>query len=395
MISSSIENLTSIVAPDLSSNELKGRVPKVVGKTCNLENLVLSQNKFWGDTSELFESLTKCKSLKMLYLGQNSFSRPIPKSIGRFLSLADLDLGMNQLNGTLPKSLQHLSKLKSLYIYHNLLEGVVSEVHFVNLSSLKEFGASRNQLDLKVSSEWIPPFHLHRIELGSWNLGPQFPAWLHSQKGFVDLDLSCTGILDNIPCWFWNLSPHFNYLNLSHNKIQGKILDILKVSSELSMIYLSYNRFSGPLPRVSSMEKFLTVIELGNNHLSGKIPYSLGYLRQLQSLHLQNNSLSGEVPLSLENCTELIKIDLGWNQFVGRIPTWLGRSLSKLMILSLRSNNFYGKIPFELCYLTSLQILDLTNNSFSGSIPQCFKNFTALTDSCPLSANLGFRFLRR
>ncbi|KAL7183599.1 hypothetical protein ACSBR2_025901 [Camellia fascicularis] len=428
MISSSIENLTSIVTLDLSSNELEGRVARVVGKTCNLENLDLSQNKFWGDMSELFESLTKCKSLKMLYLGQNSFSGPIPKSIGRCLSLEDLDLGMNQLNGTLPKSLGHLSKLKSLYIDHNLLEGVVSEVHFINLSSLKEFGASRNQLDLKVSSEWIPPFHLHRIELGSWNLGPQFPAWLHSQKGFVDLDLSCTGILDNIPSWFWNLSPHFNYLNLSHNQIQGKIPDILRVSSEFSMIYLSSNRFSGPLPRVSSMVteldlsnnsfsgnifhflcdrkdepnklnilhlggnflsgeipdcwmnwSALKVIELGNNHLSGKIPNSLGYLRQLQSLHLRNNSLSGEVPLSLENCTELITIDLGWNQFVGRIPIWLGRSLSKLLILGLRSNNFYGKIPSELCYLTSLQILDLANNSFSGSIPHCFKNFTALT----------------
>ncbi|CAL5407964.1 unnamed protein product [Camellia sinensis] len=364
MISSSIENLSSIVTFDLSSNELEGRVTRVVGKTCNLENLDLSQNKFWGDMSELFESLTKCKSLKMLYLGQNSFSGPIPKSIGRCLSLEDLDLGMNQLNGTLPKSLGHLSKLKSLYIDHNLLEGVVSEVHFINLSSLKEFGASRNQLDLKVSSELIPPFHLHRIELGSWNLGPQFPAWLHSQKGFVDLDLSCTGILDNIP---------------------SKIPDILKVSSEkdepnkLNILHLGGNFLSGEIPDCWMNWSTLKVIELGNNHLSGNIPNSLGYLRQLQSLHLRNNSLSGEVPLSLENCTELITIDLGWNQFVGRIPIWLGRSLSKLMILGLRSNNFYGKIPSELCYLTSLQILDLANNSFSGSIPHCFKNFTALT----------------
>ncbi|PSR93446.1 LRR receptor-like serine/threonine-protein kinase [Actinidia chinensis var. chinensis] len=454
VISSSIGNLTSLVILDLSRNDLEGGIPREAGNLCKLRRLILSGYsgiRSGGDISDLFRTLSGCISysleilkltksrisghltdqlgqfinLKVLFLDLNSISGPIPLSLGRCSSLLTLSLARNQLNGTLPESLGCLSKLKHLWISRNLFEGVVSEVHFANLTSLTIFDASGNQLILEVSPNWIPPFQLAEIELRSWYLGPQFPMWLHSQKGFSVLDLSCTGISDSIPSWFWNLSFSIQNLNLSHNQIKGKIPDIL--DGDYSMIYLGSNQFTGPLPRLSSnvteldlsnnafsgdIRHFicdgkdesnrltilhlgenllsgeipdcwmnwtaLRVIKLGNNHLSGTIPSSLGNLLQLQSLHLRNNSLSGEVPLSLQNCTELVTIDLGWNQLVGSIHTWLGRSLSNLKILGLRSNNFYGEIPSELCHFASLQILDLASNSFSGSIPRCFKNLTAM-----------------
>ncbi|KAF7146910.1 hypothetical protein RHSIM_Rhsim03G0186100 [Rhododendron simsii] len=452
-LSSSFENLTSLVSLGLSNTELRGRVPRAMGNLCNLRALLMSGNKVEGDISELFESLSGCisytlvtlwcngcqlsghltdqleqfKSLKVLYLGGNSLSGPIPVSLGRCSSLIALNLAGNQLNGTLPENFGHLSNLEQIYLGYNLLEGVVSEVHFVNLTSLKEFYASGNKLVLKVSPNWIPPFQLEAMEFRSWHLGPQFPMWLHSQKGFRNMDLSGTGISDSVPHWFWNLSSRFTYLNLSHNQIQGKIPNIPKLDVTFSMIYLGSNQFSGPLPRLSSsvteldlsnnlfsgeISHFLCVrkdepnrlnilhlggnqlsgeipdcwenwpnmevIKLGDNHLSGNIPSSLGFLRRLESLHLRNNSLSGEVPLGLENCTQLVTMDLGLNLIVGSFPTWLGRSLSNLKILSLRSNYFEGQIPSELCHLSSLQILDLANNSFSGPIPQCLKNLTAM-----------------
>ncbi|KAF7147399.1 hypothetical protein RHSIM_Rhsim03G0185600 [Rhododendron simsii] len=452
-LSSSIENLTSLVTLDIAYMKLRGRVPREMGNLCNLRTLDMSGFKVEGDISELFESLSGCisytlvslwcddcqlsghltdqleqfKSLKNLYLDGSSLSGPIPVSLGRCSSLIALDLSANQLNGTLPENFGHLSNLERIYLNYNLLEGVVSEVHFVNLTSLKAFYASGNKLVLKVSPNWIPPFQLEALGLRSWHLGPQFPMWLHSQKGLRSTDLSGTGISDSVPQWFWNISSRISYLNLSHNQIQGKIPKIPKLDDTYPMIYLSSNQLSGPLPRLSSnvteldlsnnlfsgeisiflcerkdepnrlkilhlggnllsgeipdcWENWpnLRVIKLGDNHLSGNIPSSLGFLRRLESLHLRNNSLSGEEPLGLENCTQLVTIDLSLNLIVGSFPTWLGRSLPNLMILSLRSNYFDGQIPSELCHLSSLQILDLANNSFSGPIPQCLKNLTAM-----------------
>ncbi|KAH7854287.1 hypothetical protein Vadar_012106 [Vaccinium darrowii] len=353
-LSSSIENLTSLVTLDLSSTELRGRVPREMGNLCNLRALLMSSNRIEGNMSELFESLSGCisyslvslqcdvcglsghltdqleqfKSLKTLELSGNSLSGPIPVSFGRCSSLEAVNLWGNKLTGSLPENFGYLSNLEQISLGHNLLEGVVSEVHFVNLTSLKGLYASGNQLVLKVSPNWIPPFQLETLRLGSWHLGPQFPR---------------------------NDEPN-----------------------QLEILHLGENQLFGEIPNCWENWPNLKVIQLGNNHLSGNIPSSLGFLSTLESLHLRNNSLSGEVPSTLENCTQLVTVDLGLNLIVGSFPTWLGRSLSNLKFLSLRSNYLHGQIPSELCHLSSLQILDLANNGFSGPIPHCLKNLTAM-----------------
>ncbi|GMN44212.1 hypothetical protein TIFTF001_013403 [Ficus carica] len=452
VISSAIGNLTSLVSIDLSSNALKGKIPPVMGDLCNLELISLGENRFDEKVSEAIESLLGCNSngLKSLILGRNSFtgqltnriegfknlarldlggnllSGPIPVSLGKLSALEYINFAANQLNGSLPESFGSLSRLEQLDISNNLLEGVVSEVHFANLTSLRDLDASGNSLILRVSPDWIPPFHLTTIHLRSWFLGPHFPMWLKSQSDFEEMDLSDTEISDIMPGWFWNLSTSFSYLNLSHNQISGEIPD-LKVIDIYSVIYLGSNKFKGTLPRISSdvaeldlsnnsfsgeishllcrpiglvnklevlhvgenllsgnipdcwrLWPSLMVIKLDDNNLTGEIPSSMGSLYNLQSLHLRNNNLAGEMPLPLRSCTTLQVIDLGLNKFVGRIPTWVGVDLSNLMILSLRANKFSGMIPYEICRLSQLQILDVADNNLSGSIPRCFNNFTAM-----------------
>ncbi|KAL4601736.1 hypothetical protein ACB092_10G003100 [Castanea dentata] len=415
-ISSGIGNLTSTISIDLSSNELEGKVPRSFGNLCKLREIILSSNKWGQQILEIFESLSGCvsngleildlynaqlsgqltdelgqfKNLVILSLGNNSISGPIPWSIGNLSSLRSLNLETNQINGTLPPSFGHLSKLESLYIYSNMLEGVVSEVHFTNLTRLTLLYASKNRLTLKVI-------------LGSWNLGPKFPSWLCSQKQLLILDISNTGIIDA-----------FTYLNISHNQIYGEIPHIPLILSYFSIIDVSSNHFEGPLPCISSNLSFLDLsnnslsgsifhflcykmkepknmeflnlgknllsgnisncwmkwqrlaaLNLGNNNFSGSIPASIGSLINLRSLHLSNNSFSGKFPSLLKNCKYFI-------------PLWIGHSLSRLMILSLRFNNFHGQIPEELCALTSLQILDLSHNKLFGSIPKCLNNFITM-----------------
>ena len=174
----------------------------------------------------------------------------------------------NQINGTLPQSFGLLSKLESLYIDSNMLEGAVSKVHFSNLTRLTLLYASKNRLPWKVSLDWIPPFQLNSLVLGSWNLGPKFPSWLCSQEQFLSLAISNTGILDAFPPWSWNFSSQFTYLNISHNQIYGEIPHIPLIFSPSSIIDMNSNHFECPLPFISSNLSFL---DLSNNSLPGSI----------------------------------------------------------------------------------------------------------------------------
>ncbi|XP_015878500.3 receptor-like protein EIX2 [Ziziphus jujuba] len=452
-IPSSLGDLTSIVSLYFVNNSLEGEIPSTLANLCNLEEIYLSDNKFDGKVLNAFDSLSSgclSNSLRSIDLSRNSFSGqltdqivefknlvylslrdnkisgPIPVSFGKLSALQVLDVGRNQLNGSLPESLSGLSNLYGLDISWNHLEGVVTQLHFANLTSLSVLIASGNSLNLRVSPDWIAPFYLQRLELGSWNLGPTFPVWLKTLKqNDLYVDLSNTQISGTIPNWIWNV-PVTN-LNISHNQLTGIIPDMLHFGSSYLAIDMSSNMFNGPLPRISSNVTKLYIsnnslsgdishflcqplgtpnrlaelhlgennlsgtlpncwmhwpnlryIKLGNNNLTGNIPSSLKSLQSLMSLHMRNNSLSGEIPPSLQNCAELAVLDLGLNDFTGAIPKWMGTSLLKLKILSLRSNKLNGHIPFQLCHLTQLQIMDFADNNLSGIVPKCFINFKVM-----------------
>ncbi|KAK6144093.1 hypothetical protein DH2020_020913 [Rehmannia glutinosa] len=459
IISNGIANLTSLHTLDLLGNELSG-IPKEIGNLCKMQSLDLSWNKLQGEISNSFGNMSNCflealeyldlsenqlsggltrqfgefKSLRYLSLGENSLCGEIPKNLGNLSSLEYLSLGSNKLTGNLPESMGQLFKLQQLYVYDNMLEGVVTETHFAHLSNLTELLASRNNLTLKVSPNWIPPFKLQRLQLRSWNLGSgsRILSWLETQKKYIlELDLSSTGISGSVPSWLLNIRA----LNLSNNQLCGNI-PVINIPQDgfqagtQHVVYLSSNNFSGPLPIIGntvteldlSNNSFsgdifhflcdatkngtnelrvlhlgrnhlsgelpedclmkwpsLTMLNLGYNNFSGKIPNSIGSLTYLQSLNLYGNKFSGHIPFSMQNCKELLKIDLSDNNLDGNIPTWMGTSLSKLLFVILRSNKLSGEITSTICRLNSIRILDLSDNNFFGTIPRCVNNFTAMT----------------
>ncbi|XP_048443337.1 receptor-like protein EIX1 [Pyrus x bretschneideri] len=417
-ISSSLGNLTALVDLQLSGNELEGEIPNSLGNLCRLTSVGLGYNNFRGRVSEILESLSRCSFDQRDYL----------------------DFSNNNFSGLFPMSLGNLSCLQYLSIDHNSFEGVVSEAHFTNLTRLKVFTADDNSLTLKTNYDWVPPFQLSTLSLGSWRLDPsELPTWLQSQNQLSALNLSNTGISGTIPTWFWNIFSYDvdNHVFLSSNQLSGEVPNIVFANSfsmgSKFVIDLRSNQFNGSLPLVSSavialdlsnssfsgtLSHFfcdrsdvpknlhvlhlennlldgeipdclsywpnLTTVNLEDNNLTGKIPSSIGDLLSLRSLYLRNNSLSGELPVSLQNCEWLILLDLAGNKFAGGIPIWFGPSLT---VLSLRSNKFHGFIPDELCSLTHLQILDLAYNNLSGTIPRCFQNFSSMATT--LSSKVG------
>ncbi|KAH0724624.1 hypothetical protein KY290_000444 [Solanum tuberosum] len=412
IVSSLISNLSSITIIDLSNNMLSGKLPNVIGKLGKLGYLELSGNLFEGDIYELFN------------VRSNFLSVPLRNTS----SLSTLRLGWNKLTGALPESVGQLSMLEDFSIYNNRLEGVVTESHFSKLTHLQYFYASRNNLTLKVSRNWIPSFQATTMLIGGWNIGPSFPMWLRTQNQIMYVDISDCRVQGEVPTWFWNLSSQIRLLNLSHNHFVGEVPIIsTDEQSGSPLMYLASNNFSGPIPLISTnvteldlsnnsfskgLSNFLCeakngsyklrILNLGGNDLSeeipdcwmnwpelkvlilrdnnliGSLPRSMEVLSNLLSLDLRRNRLNGPFPSSLENCTKLHKIDLAENEFIGKLPSWLGMRFPTLIVLILRSNKFDGELPQELCHLKDLQILDLANNTFVGIIPRCIGNLSSM-----------------
>ncbi|XP_060667295.1 receptor-like protein EIX2 [Ziziphus jujuba] len=426
---------------DLSGNTWNRSISQILDSCSgclsdSLQLLRLTDSQIYG---HLTYKIGQFKTLISLDLSNNSISGPIPASLGNLSSLRDVSLVYNHISETLPESLGQLVNLERLEIYKNQIEGIVSEAHFANTTSLRFFRASDNPLTLKVGQDWVPPFQLELFDMGSCHLGPKFPMWVRSQKSLSVLVLSNTSLADVLPPWVFNFSSELFYFDLSQNQMHGRIPNLTNMGTqEYSAVDLSQNHFEGPLPLVSSkvykldlsdnllsgsISQFLcsspsepmnmAALDLAKNRLSGKlpncwskwkniqvlylnynsfggvIPSSFGSLIFLQSLHLRSNNLSGILSLSvLQNYINLVTLDLSGNKFGGNVPTWLGTSPSMLRFLSAGFNEFHGHIPDELCALNSLQILDLSNNNLSDPIPKCFNNFSIM--AIKRAESLGF-----
>ncbi|XP_021289649.1 probable inactive leucine-rich repeat receptor kinase XIAO isoform X2 [Herrania umbratica] len=419
-------NMCYLKSLDLSFNQFQDEIIGIYGNVSgcvghDLETLNLDNSMISG---HIPERLGMLKHLKHLHLSGNQLNGTIPESLGQLSSLKTLDLSGNQLNGVISESLGQLCNLDTLDLSYNSLEGAISEVHFATLSKLKVLSISSNSLTIKIKSNWVPPFQLEYIEMGSCKFGTQFPQWLRTQLKATTLVLSNNSISGILPKWIKELN--LSLLDLSHNQITGSIpklssnlmtIDLSNnlisgtltemigdnnVLPKLHILVLSDNRVNGSIPNsfchIETLEvlqlsknklsanipdcwrdyQSLQVLDLSSNNLSGAIPSSIGHLNSLQWLHLSNNNLSGEPPLALKNCRDLVVLDLGENALSGHVPKWIGDGLWQLSVLRLRKNKFSGTIPPLLCQISTLQILDLAENNLKGRIPYCFGDFIGM-----------------
>nr|GLL43384.1 leucine-rich repeat receptor protein kinase EMS1-like [Ipomoea trifida] len=198
-------NLTSLGGLQISDNQFHGHLPNGLWNLTSLNVLQISKNQFHGHFPNSLWNLT---SLFYLDLSENMFTGEIPKPIGKLNKLQTVNLYNNKLYGPLPENLGYsFPMLETLHIGDNMLEGIVTENHFVNLTKLGHLEASRNRLTLNVSLNWIPPFQLRELYLSGWKLGPQFPTWLQYQHTITDLDISNAGMQSEFDSMFQACVP--------------------------------------------------------------------------------------------------------------------------------------------------------------------------------------------
>ncbi|KAK7290287.1 hypothetical protein RIF29_04595 [Crotalaria pallida] len=344
----------------LAWNTLCGEIPLSLLNLSNLKYLDLQGNQLNGSIPNW---LGRLKKLQHIDLSHSFFSGSIPSSLGNLSSLTYLDISSNLLIGNIPYNLGQLFKLSTFLVGSNSLSGILSERFFSKLSNLKELDLSCSNFEFDIGTGWIPSFQLEKIDLSYTVQGPNFPAWLYTQRSLIDLDISSTGISSiDVDTWSFMAGIQF-FVDLSNNSISG---DISNVRLNTSAIYLSHNNFTGRLPDISTN---VEVVDVSHNSFSGEFPNSWVNLKNLSYINMESNRLRGELPLDMSNLTQLLFIDLGKNELSGNIPILMPPSLGFMI---LRSNQFVGNIPSQICMLPFLSILDFAHNKLSGSIPQCF-----------------------
>ncbi|KAL7194631.1 hypothetical protein ACSBR1_034959 [Camellia fascicularis] len=315
-----------------------------------------------------FPNLTRCSSLKGLYLWKNQFKGTLSTSIGQLPNLEVLDVNSNHL------------------------ECLVSEAHLSNLSRLQFLDLPLNSLALEFSSRWIPPFHLDTIRLRSYT----------------------------IPSWFWDPSPRTRLLNISYNQINGIVPDLSVKFPAFPAIDLSSNQFKDPIPLLPRTATSLNLSKnkfsgLRSNELHGSTPTNLCQLNYIQILDLSLNNISGTIPMCLGNFlamtqtsrfdrTIYVVYDQTYHFWLGEdgyysphyilsaLLVWKGReyeyknTLGLVKSIDLSSHKLIGKIPSNITRLVGLVAMNFSRNKLTGPMPAEIGDFKLL-ESLDLSKN--------
>ncbi|KAH0706186.1 hypothetical protein KY289_011262 [Solanum tuberosum] len=365
-------------------------------------------------------SLFQLSHLQMLDLTGNNFSNShISPEFGKFSSLTHLDLSNSNFSGQIPSEISHLSKLHSLrlskYFDSNKLRLTTHDFKSLlqNLTQLRELHLS--QVNISSIIPLNSSSHLTTLELIATGFG-YFPKtkW-NSSASLIELNLSGVNFSDNLPesLGYHLTSPR--YLSLSYNNIsltndnnvtlpkslytlelaacEVKELEFLRSTKQLSYLDLSNNKIQGRIPdwawsnwmfslqdldmshnMLTSVDsiplQFADIIDLRSNLLQGSLPIppiSPTYF------FISQNNLSEEIPSSICNLTSLVMLDLAGNNFRGEIPQCLG-NITALQVLDMRHNNLSGNIPTTFSNESSLRSLNLHGNKLEGKIPRSLAN---------------------
>ena len=118
-----------------------------------------------------------------------------------------------------------------------------------------------------------------------------------------------------------------------------------KIQDHLVAIDLSSNKFDGEISEVIGNLKGLHLLNLSNNILTDPIPSSLENLMELESLDLSQNGLSGEIPQQLLQLTFLAFFNASNNHLTGPIPQ--GKQFSTFQNDSYLGNTSLCGVPLN------------------------------------------------
>ncbi|CAI9090619.1 OLC1v1025436C1 [Oldenlandia corymbosa var. corymbosa] len=324
VIPNSISNCSNLQILELAENNFTGPIPNSLGDLRLLRILDLPHNNFTNDPSSpilnIFTTLTNCKYLKQINVGDNPLDGTLPHSIGNFSSTLEYFYANKcKLKGTVPEGIGNLSSLVTLSLYDNQLIGSFP-ASIENLQNLQiaDLGGNRMRISLELFCDCknLGLLDLHDNSV----IGGAIPDCLGNITTLRYLYLNSTGLNSSIPVSFWNLK-HLLKLDLSSNSLSGSLpLEISYLKSATSMAF-SKNYFSGEIPSTIVSLEGLQNLSLAHNKFQGHIPEEMDKMLSLNILDLSYNLLSGAIPKSLEKLQGLIFFNVSFNNLSGEIPS--------------------------------------------------------------------------
>ncbi|KAK8993186.1 hypothetical protein V6N11_033289 [Hibiscus sabdariffa] len=307
---------------DLSKNGLSGEIPRcLIGSMVYLGVLNLRGNMLSGNIPDAFPS--NCL-LETIDVNGNKLEGKIPRSLAWCKRLEILNLGNNHINDSFPFSLKHIASLRVLVLRSNKFHGKIGcPANKVSWPKLQVVDIANNSFNGTLPKKCLKMWEAMMVEDEARISGK------HIQ--FEVLRLSGHYYMDSI-----------TVIN------KGLMMELVKILTLFTFIDLSCNKFEGPIPDVIGEFKALYALNLSHNALSGKIPPSLVNLQQLESLDLSSNELNGSIPQQLLNLTFLEVLNLSYNKLQGSIPA--GKQFETFGIYSYEGNEgLCGKPLTKLC----------------------------------------------
>ncbi|OIS98301.1 PREDICTED: receptor-like protein 51 [Nicotiana attenuata] len=185
-------------------------------------------------------------------------------------------------------------------------------------------------------------------------------VWLSRFKNVNDLTVSRVSITASGPGIILDSIEHLLSVTISHANLSGVLPK--HWHPNLSYVDLSGNKLKGKIPSSLTELENLVFLNLSSNSLNETIPTSFGDLSSLQNVSLASNSLSGSIPDSIAAIPGLVHLDLGSNQLNGTIPKFIS-DMKRLKYLNLEKNNFHGILPFNASFIKKLVVLKVGENS--------------------------------
>ncbi|TYI91966.1 hypothetical protein E1A91_D02G032700v1 [Gossypium mustelinum] len=358
----------------ITSQQLSRKVPTFLYYQYDLRYVDLSHNNLSGTVPTwLLENNTK---LEELILEGNSFTGPLSLSSALISNVSSIDISENKLQGQIPTGIcSTFPHLRGLFLSKNAFEGNIP----LCLSGIKDLSfldLSNNQLYGKVPEELIAKGSLTILRLSNNNLSGNVAVILSANRvPYLYLDgNNFSREMTNVDVSTFEFPNSLSEIDLSNNKLHGKLPRWIGNASFLGRLAMSNNGFEGSIPMEFCKLNRLEFLDLSQNNLSGSIP-SCFNPPYIEHVHLHGNRLRGPLSLAFYNSSSIVTLDLRGNNLTGSIPKWI-YTLSSLSVLLLKDNHFHGKVPVELCKLHSLSIIDLSQNMFSGPIPSCLGNLS-------------------
>jgi Leucine-rich repeat (LRR) protein len=296
-LSSSICNLSSLGIFNVAHNKLSGIIPECLANLTFLNVLDLQMNKFHGTLPSIFST-----NLVTLNLYGNQLEGNLPKSLSHCKNLNVLNLGSNKLEDAFPYWLQSLQFLNVLILGDNKLHGPI-----VNLTIKHSF----------------PSLIIFDISANNFS-GPLPKAYFKNFKAMKNVTQKKDGTDDVRPYMqiIMSVRPYttVQYYDSATVTMKGTNMAMIKIPTIFVSMDLSRNKFEGEIPNVIGELHDLIGLNLSHNRLTGHIPQSMGNLTNLEWLDLSSNMLTSQIPAELTNLDFLAFLNLSNNRLVGEVP---------------------------------------------------------------------------